>query len=593
MGTTGRGVLTRSVLALLAAVTPVAVAAQQPEQPAPRLVDLVDVVVVNLEVWVTDRQGAPVPALNRGDFELRVDGSPVDISNFLDMAARRREGAELTGAAPAPETESKAAAAPAPGEAPVVPPSHVVIYLDDESIRPFARRPLLDELAVFLRDQAARGNRVMLVTHGARVQVRHRFQDEPRALPHLLTTLEEPGGSVRQLEAERDFILRNMERTVLPAPGQTATRIEFDLEDARSLLPRIRGYAQMLREQTRQRLAAMESFVTSLAGIQGAKVMVYVGEGIHAYPADGLFRTWEERYPTLARLEGMSTGLEANRFGLKDEIRELVSRANAALVSIFTLDAGDAGNLAAIGADRGTGSSGPTPLVIGRMDQQISMQEISGKTGGETLGLGERFGGVQRLGERLEAYYSLGFDAAPFADGRERRVEVTVRRPGVRVRYRPAFTVQSLGERMKELTLAGLLYQRRSNRLGVELAKESERPREGGGHHVLLVMRMPLANVTLLPRGEVHEGRLSLYLAVQSAAGRASPVIEQPFPIRVPNDAMLTALGQQVAFTFDLALGAGEWQAAVTVRDELAGTVAVETTSVTVGDTAPAQAPRS
>ncbi len=572
------------VPALLAAVVPLSVASQQRAgQPAPRLVDLVDVVVVNLEVWVSDRQGAPVPELTRADFELRVDGKPVDISNFLDMAARRRAATESPAGAPAPAPGEGAAGTPAPTEAPLVPPSHVVIYLDDESIRPFARRPLLGELAMFLRDQAARGNRVMLVTHGARVQVRHRFQDDPRALPHLLTTLEEPGGAVRQLEAERDFIIRNMERAVLPAPGQTATRIEFDLEDARSLLPRIRGYAQMLREQTRQRLAAMESFVTSLAGIQGAKVMVYVGEGIHAYPADGLFRTWEERYPALARQEGMSTGLEANRFGLKEEIRELVSRANASLVSIFTLDAGDSGNLTAIGADRGTGSSGPTPLVLGRMDQQISMQEISGKTGGEMLGLGERFGGVQRLGERLEAYYSLGFDAAPFADGRERRVEVTVARPGVKVRYRPAFTVQSLGERMKELTLAGLLYQRRSNRLGVELIKESERPRQGGGHHVLLAMRMPLANVTLLPVEEVHEGRLSLYLALQGAGGRASSVIEQPFPIRVPNEALLTALGQQVAFTFDLALAAGEWQAAVTVRDELAGTVAVETAALTVG----------
>lgn len=46
------------------------------------------------------------------------------------------------------------------------------------------------------------------------------------------------------------------------------------------------------------------------------------------------------------------------------------------------------------------------------------------------LGPGERFDGVQRLGERLEAHYSLGFDAAPFADGRKRLLEVQVRQPG-------------------------------------------------------------------------------------------------------------------------------------------------------------------
>ncbi len=583
----------RILAALLAtAVLSASASAQRTTREEPRLVDLVDVVVVNLEVWVTDRQGIPVAGLKREDFELRVDGKPVEVSNFLDMAARRRATAELGGPAVGSGSDAPAVDPQATDEPPLVPPSHVVIYLDDESIRPFARRPLLEDLTAFVRDQASRGNRLMLVTHGARVQVRHRFQDDPRALPHLLTTLEEPGGSVRQLEAERDFILRTMERTVVPSPNQTGIRFEFDLEDARTLLPRIRGYAQMLREQTRARLASMSSFVSSLAGIQGAKVLVYVGEGIHAYPADGLFRAWEERYPALARQEGMSTGLEANRYGLKEEIRELVSRANASLVSIFTLDAGDRANFTAIGAERGTSTSGPTPLVVGRLDQQISMQEISSKTGGEVLGVGERFGAVQRLGEQLEAYYSLGFDAAPFADGRERRVEVAVRRPGVRLRYRPAFTVQSLGERMKELTLAGLLYQRRNNRLGVELIKESEWVREGGGYLVRLAMRMPVVNVTLLPRGEVHEGRLSLYLAVQGASGRTSPVIEQPFPIRIPNDAVLTALGQQVAFTFDLALGAGEWQAAITVRDELAGAVAVETATVTVGEAARAPASR-
>lgn len=566
--------------------------AQPAQRLEPRLVDVVDVAVVNLEVWVVDRQGAPVPGLDRRDFELRVDGKPVEITNFLDMAERRQEALEQRTTTPLLAGGQETAGGPRAAEPVLVPPSHVVIYLDDESIRPFARRPLLDELTAFVRDQAARGNRLMLVTHGPRVQVRHRFRDDPHALPYVLDTLGEPGGSVRQLEAERDVIIRTMERTQLMPPGSTVVRSEADLEDARTLLPRIRGYAQGLREQSRERLQAMEQFVGSLAGIQGAKVLVYVGEGIHAYPADGLFRMWEERYPSLARQEGMSTGLEANRYGLREEIKSLVSRANASLVSIFTLDAGDRGNLGMVSAERGTTSSGPLPMVIGRMDQQLSMQEISAKTGGETVGLGERFGSIQRLGERLEAYYSLGFDATPFADGKERRVEVTVRRSGVRLRYRPAFTVQSLGERMKELTLAALLYERRQNRLGVELVKGGERPREGGGHHVALIMRMPLANVTLLPREEAHEGRLSLYLALQRPGGRTSPVMEQLFPIRIPNQAVLTALGQQVAFAFEVVLGVGEWQAAVTVRDELAGAVAVETLTFVVGETAPAPASR-
>lgn len=112
-------------------------------------------------------------------------------------------------------------------------------------------------------------------------------------------------------------------RAVAESVGRGGSRLA---EAVDSVLPRIRGLAQLLREQIRQRLAAMGSFMKSLAGIPGAKVLLYVGEGIHAHPAESFFRMWEERYPSLAREEGMSTGLEANRFGVRDELRDLVAR---------------------------------------------------------------------------------------------------------------------------------------------------------------------------------------------------------------------------------------------------------------------------
>jgi hypothetical protein len=45
-----------------------------------------------------------------------------------------------------------------------------------------------------------------------------------------------------------------------------------------------------------------------------------------------------------------------------------------------------------------------------------------------------------------------------------------------------------------------------------------------------------------------------------------------PAPIHIPNDKLLTALGQVAGYRMMLLIGPGEHQVAVTVRDELAQT---------------------
>ncbi len=53
-------------------------------QPTETFVDTVYVQVVEVDVVVTDRKGRPVSGLKRDDFELYVDGVPVEISNFFE-----------------------------------------------------------------------------------------------------------------------------------------------------------------------------------------------------------------------------------------------------------------------------------------------------------------------------------------------------------------------------------------------------------------------------------------------------------------------------------------------------------------------------
>ncbi len=113
-----------TVLALFAAALPIAGQEQAPEQPLPDLFsDVIDVRVINVEVVVTDRTGARVPNLQASDFELLVDGEPVLVDYFTEVADGRSQPSSDQDDASAPQVPSLV-----PGE-PVG--TNYLIFVDD------------------------------------------------------------------------------------------------------------------------------------------------------------------------------------------------------------------------------------------------------------------------------------------------------------------------------------------------------------------------------------------------------------------------------------------------------------------------------
>src|SRR5689334_8108116 len=67
----------------------------------------IDVNVVNVEVYVTDRDGKRVQGLTRDDFQVLEDGKPVEITNFYAVSEGR---VSQSGAAPQGQEEEAAEA---------------------------------------------------------------------------------------------------------------------------------------------------------------------------------------------------------------------------------------------------------------------------------------------------------------------------------------------------------------------------------------------------------------------------------------------------------------------------------------------------
>jgi hypothetical protein len=71
---------------------------------------------------------------------------------------------------------------------------------------------------------------------------------------------------------------------------------------------------------------------------------------------------------------------------------------------------------------------------------------------------------------------------------------------------------------------------------------------------VEVLVKFPIARLVLLPQGNFHEGKVSVWVGTRDLRGRSSPVQEIAVPIRVPNDQLLTALGQTAAYKMPLLL---------------------------------------
>ena len=113
---------------------------QGSEPPDSTFFETLDVMLINVEVFVTDKKGNPITDLEREDFELYVDRRPIAITNFYAVDA-----GEPSLPQEAPESAMAETVEPAPSvPVPAIPENqrlHLVVYVDNFNIRPLNRNP--------------------------------------------------------------------------------------------------------------------------------------------------------------------------------------------------------------------------------------------------------------------------------------------------------------------------------------------------------------------------------------------------------------------------------------------------------------------
>ena len=558
----------RPLLLLLPLLAGLAAAAAAQEGELSTFLDRVDVDVVNVEVFVTDRDGNLVTGLGRDDFELRVDGEPVPVSNFFVSEEAARTPAQAladlstasTNGAPQPLPE----AAPAVAGDPARRPLYLMAFVDHVQILPGDRKRVLDELRVLVVERAAAGDPVMLVGYDGGLEVVQPFTRDTEALER---GVDELGKAVtrRQLADTqlRTLVRRIRQDTVEGVPGAGVSDVAL--------------YRQERLQEARASYEAFANAVRGLAGVSGRKAVLYVSGGIPRRPG--------------AELEALvfgpeSTGQSGGLFDLRTVYERIAREANAHEVTLYTLDARGTGADFFLNAESGSATdfaSADSFDFERDVNFQEPLMEMAADTGGRAILNTNNFANaVEGLLHDFQTFYSLGFASPTPGDGGYHRIEVTVNRPGLTVRHREGYLAKAPVERVTDRAAAFLLNGWESNPMGVELqfgAPKKQRRR----WRVPVLVRIPSRSVTLLPKGDELVGRVQIFVTVGDEQGRASEVTRLERDVAIPAAQAADGAGGDLGYAVELEMRPGPASLVVGVWDEVGGSESYVFQKVVVG----------
>ncbi len=534
--------------------------------PSDVFVDTVDVNVVNVEVFVTDKKGNRVTGLKKKDFELYSEKKPIAITNFYAVEgglARTAAGEKIS---EEPDLDPRLRADPRRRRVPEEQRLHLVIYVDNLNLRPFNRNRALRYVRSFLRNRLRPGDEVMLVTYERALHVRHQFTSDPEIISSALYEVEEMSGMGVHADSDRRDILRDV----------------YEADSMGLVRGRATQYAESLYSDLRFTLDALKELVDTLAGLPGRKAVLYVSDGLPMRAGEDVFHALDDRFRSSSADNFLMDGL---RFDLSRDFQELTARANTHRVTFYTLDAAGLRTYSYMDASNSSIGGGSRIDQIHFTNIQSTLRLLAQETGGMVLLNTNNYGPLlDRVAEDFDTYYSLGFQPASAESGRYHRLEVQVKgRKGLVVRFRDGYRDKPVSTRMSEGTLAALHYGYQSNPLGVEIEVGEERDHSSGRFLVPVTVRIPIGKLSFLPQAEAQRGRLRLFVGAKDAEGGLAPIQDIPVPIDIPQADFERARAQFYEYSMTLMMRQGRQVVAVGVRDEIGAVNAFATRGVSIG----------
>jgi VWFA-related protein len=526
---------------------------QTQEAPIPPVSETVDVNVTNVDVFVTDSKGQRVTGLKADDFEIHQDGLPQKITNFYAVSG----GKVLFEDGTSVPFDVKEAAAP---EVPAVVQAHYIFYVDNQNIQPQNRNRMFKRLKEFITESVGPNAEGMIVTYNRSLKTRKGFTSHPN---ELIATLEEieldTGGGTNTVDDRKDAINR-----ISDAKSETEAQSVAD------------NYAKSLRNDIEFTVDALVETITSLAGIQGRKNLIYVSEGLPAMAGLELYEAIRDKF------QDPAASMQEFEYDLSSRYIKIVSAANSNAVTIYTLDASGLQTPDLLSAENRSTSIHINDFVV-RQNLQGPIQMMAQETGGlSAVNTNDWKANLDQIGADFSNFYSLGYRAAKGASDRGHKIEVTVKKKGLTVRTRSSFMEKSVETRTAEAVVASLHYARNDNPLGVSVSIGDAKPYDSENYLLPVRVAVPIGKLGLVPSGDQYLGSFFIYFAVLDVSGKQSDLQIQRQEVKVPLKDLSVAQRKDFYYDVSLIVVPGGQKVAVGIRDGVSNLVSYVQKSVFV-----------
>lgn len=541
----------------MAAVT----SAQTPSE-LPKLVETVDVRVINIDVVVTDRKGKHVPNLTIEDFELFENGRPVKLTNFYSVNRTKPKAVTTTIPGPKPATET-------PEEVPQQMKRKIIFFVDNLSLAPFNRNRVFKSMKEFAKELMQPGDEAMVATWNRSMKIRVPFTSDPTQVQQALEAISGESALGLQMLSER----RSAESQVR------------DAEDYQQAIAAARGYAQSIDHDLRQTVGALNGLMTTLAGVEGKKVLVLTSEGFPLQPGRELFyyideiknekQNWRSQSSTI--LEGMS-------FNAVSTIQSVAKTANANGITLYTLHAGGLAGMNEGSAE----NSQPVSYNVSQAalsNSTDSLAMLAEMTGGRSVIGTNNFGdGFRKIEMDLGNYYSLGYRSGTERVDRQRSVNVRMRNRAYIGRARQSFVEKSIPSEMTDKVRANLFYDNKTNDMKVFLTTGRPVMTEDGTFKVPVEIHIPMESLALIPTGEMVSGGFTVFVGASNKDGDMSDIQQQNHSIRIPANEMKKLEGKHYTYALELIMEKGRNRISVGVVDSVSNLMGFERQEVLAAD---------
>jgi VWFA-related protein len=533
---------TRTASSLLLAATlagafPGAAAAQNAPAPppgAPTFRESVEVRVMDLDVSVTDSKGNPVTDLTKEDFRVTVDGKPIPIDYFTRIAEGTIHAPDLASASP-----DRVLAEYKKADESYV-PREFLMYVDVGNLTPNNRKRGLEAL----RDLVTRmgpSDRGRVVLFDRRAKPQTEWTASKEELFGALTKMEREGVGMARLQAEIQA-LHQIDQTRQRSSRQFAAR----------------SYAEETRVQVANMLKDMSAELTTLSALPGKRAFIFVGGGFDMQPGFAMMQ-----YAT----GGFSLASSDIR-DMSNEVGALVRKANSSDVTFYTLDA------RGITAE-GTSAGGDDPLLMrpgvaffARQDSQAGLVELATQTGGiALLNTNALATGLARVYQDTSTYYSVGVTLTKLPGDGQRKVAVTVTRPGTTVRARRSYAPRSPAERAGDVAVAALRSNVQYQGIPVTLST-SPASKQKKYWAMPIVVAVPASGLTFLPEGQNLKANADVFFAVMDDSGNMSDISREQAAFTLPPEAPKDTV---VRYTANVQIRKGNARIVANVRDRETG----------------------